>query len=235
LALPPQNQDAFLREVDEELRRDQMGQLWRRYGPLAIAVLVIGLAALGGWLWWQADQHKKAGQDGELLTQAITDLGQGKEAGVQAKLDTLSASPREAYRAAAKLTKAAVAGEKGDAKAAIVQYKLVADDPANPQPFRDLARVRQTVLEFDTLPPAEVIARMKPLAVAGNPWFGSAGELVAISYIKLNKPELAGPLFAAIAKDEQVPETIRGRAARIAGVLGVDAVAQPATTKEITE
>ena len=134
-----------------------------------------------------------------------------------------------------KLTKAALSGEKGDVKAAIVQYKLVADDPAYPQAFRDLARVRQTVLEFDMLPPAEVIARMKPLAAAGNPWFGSAGELVAISYIKLNKPELAGPLFAAIAKDEQVPETIRGRAARLAGVLGVDAVAQPATTKEITE
>jgi len=235
LALTPQNQDAFLREVDEELRRDRVGRLWRRYGALAIAVILIGLAALGGWLWWQADQQKKAGQDGELLTQAITDLGRGTDAGVQAKLDTLSTSPREAYRAAAKLTKAALSGEKGDVKAAIVQYKLVADDPAYPQAFRDLARVRQTVLEFDMLPPAEVIARMKPLAAAGNPWFGSAGELVAISYIKLNKPELAGPLFAAIAKDEQVPETIRGRAARLAGVLGVDAVAQPATTKEITE
>ena len=151
MAVPPQNQDAFLREVDEELRRDQVGQLWRRYGALAVAILVLGLAALGGWLWWQADQHKKAGQDGELLTQAITDLSQGKETGVQAKLDTLSASPREAYRAAAKLTKAAVVGEKGDVKAAVVQYKLVADDPAYPQPFRDLARVRQTALEFDDL------------------------------------------------------------------------------------
>lgn len=235
MALPPQNQDAFLREVDEELRRDQMGQLWRRYGTLAVAVIILGMAALAGWLWWQGDQQKKAGRDGELLTQAITDLSQGKDAGVQAKLDTLSASPSQAYRASAKLTKAAVAGEKGDVKAAIAQYKLVADDPAYPQAFRDLARVRQTALEFDTLPTAEIIARMKPLAVAGDPWFGSAGEMVAIAYMKLNKPELAGPLLAAIAKDEQVPGTIRGRAMRLAGVLGVDAVAQPATTKEITE
>jgi hypothetical protein len=59
--------------------------------------------------------------------------------------------------------------------------------------------------------------------------------MVAVSYIKMNKPELAGPLFAAIAKDKQVPETIRGRAARVGGVLGVVGVAQPATTKEITE
>jgi hypothetical protein len=232
LALTPQNEDAFLREVDEELRRDQMGQLWRRYGRLGIVLLVLGLAALGGFLWWQSEQQKKAGQDGELLTQAIDDLGQGKQAGVQAKLDTLAASPREAYRAAAKLTKAAMGGEKADVKGAIAQYKLVADDPALPQPFRDLATVRRTALEFDILPPAEVVARLKPLAVSGNPWFGSAGEMVAAAYIKMNKPELAGPLFAAIAKDEQVPETIRGRATRIAGALGADAIAQPATTKE---
>jgi hypothetical protein len=235
LALTPQNDEAFLREVDEELRRDQLGSLWRRYGIIAIVLLVLGLAALAGFLWWQSEQQKKAGRDGELLTQAITDLVEGKDAGVAAKLDTLAASPRDGYRAAAKLTKAAMAGEKGDLKAAVAQYKLVVDDAELPQPFRDLARLRQTALEFDTLPPDTVVERLKPLAVAGNPWFGSAGEMVAVAYMKMNKPELAGPLFAAIAKDEQVPETIRGRAVRLAGVLGADAVAQPATTKEITE
>ena len=235
MALTPRNEEAFLREVDEELRRDQMGQLWRRYGRIGIALLLLGLAALAGFLWWQAEHRKSAGRDGEVLTQAITDLSQGKEAGVSAKLDALAASKSDGYRAAAKLTKAALAGEKGDVTAAIAQYKLVADDPALPQPYRDLARIRQTALEFDALPPATVIDRMKPLAVAGGPWFGSAGEMVAIAYMKMNKPELAGPLFAAIAKDEQAPDTIRGRATRIAGALGADTVAEPATTKEITE
>ena len=69
---------------------------------------------------------------------------------------------------------------------------------------------------------------MKPLAVAGNPWFGSAGELVALAYQKMGKVDLAGPLFAAMAKDKNVPETIRTRALRLAGLLGVDAVAQAA-------
>jgi hypothetical protein len=232
LALTPQNEEAFLREVDEELRRDQIGQLWRRYGRLGIALLVLALALLAAFLWWQADKEKKAGKDGELLTQVLTEIGQGKEAGVKARLEALAASPREGYRAAARLTEAALAGEKHDVKAAVAQYGLVADDGGLPGPFRDLALVRKTALEFDTLPPAEVVARLKPLAVAGNPWFGSAGEMVAVAYIKMGKPELAGPLFAAIAKDEQVPETIRGRATRISGALGADAVGQPAINKE---
>jgi hypothetical protein len=232
LALTPTNEAAFFREVDEELRRERIGGFWRRYGRFLALGLVLALAALGGFLWWQAEQAKKAGADGEALTQALADLGQDKDKVAVPKLDALAVSDREGYRAAARLSKAALALQKGDEKGAVVQYKLVAEDPGLAEPFRNLALVRQTAAEFDRLPPDQVVTRLKPLAVAGNPWFGSAGEMVAVAYLKLNKPELAGPLFAAIAKDEQVPETIRARATRIAGVLGVDAVAQPATTKE---
>src|SRR3546814_4684369 len=70
----------------------------------------------------------------------------------------------------------------------------------------------------------EVVDRLKPLATEGNPWFGSAGEMVAIAYMKMRKPELSGPLFAAMSKDRSVPETIRTRAVQMAGLLGVDAV-----------
>jgi hypothetical protein len=72
--------------------------------------------------------------------------------------------------------------------------------------------------------PQAVIDRLKPLATPGNPWFGSAGELVAMAYLKQGKENLAGPLLAAIAKDDQVPQTLRARTRQLAGVLGYDAV-----------
>jgi hypothetical protein len=72
--------------------------------------------------------------------------------------------------------------------------------------------------------PEAVIARMKPLAKPGNPWFGSAGELLAAAYLKQGKKDLAGPLFAAIAKDESVPRSLRSRTRQMAGQLGYDAV-----------
>ena len=85
-----------------------------------------------------------------------------------------------------------------------------------------------TAIEFDTIKPEEVVARLQPLAKPGNPWFGSAGEMVAISYLKLNKPRDAARIFAAMAKDQQVPESIRSRAVQMAGSLGVDAIQDPA-------
>ncbi len=89
-----------------------------------------------------------------------------------------------------------------------------------------------TALEFDTLPPQAVVDRLKGLAVAGNPWFGSAGEMVAISYLKLNKPQQAGALFAAMAKDKKLPDTLRSRATQMAGSLGVDAVQEAADANQ---
>lgn len=229
MALTPQNEDAFLREVDEELRRDQLSTFWKRYGRALVVVVLLGLAAFGGFLYWQHQRSQSAGAEGEQMAAVLADLGQGKDAGVTPKVDALAASEYGGYRATALMTKAALAIDKGDTTTAIAQYKIIADDAKLAQPFRDLALIRQTTLEFEALPPATVIQRMKPLAVAGNPWLGSAGELLAIAYVRNNQPQLGGQIYGAIAKDENVPETLRARATRMAGQLGVDAVAQPTT------
>jgi hypothetical protein len=227
LAITPQNSDAFFREVDEELRRDQFAGFWTRYGRLTLILLAVALTALAGFLYWQHHRAQQAGQDSEALSAVLADLGQGKNDGAKAKLDQLAQSPREVYSGAARLTAAAAAVERNDAKGAASQYGAIAADAGMPQPFRDLALVRQTAIEYDTLPPAQVIARLKPLAVAGNPWFGSAGEMVAVAHLKMNQPSLAGPIFAAIARDETIPQSLRSRASRMASVLGIDAVVLP--------
>ena len=72
--------------------------------------------------------------------------------------------------------------------------------------------------------PDAVVARLKPLAVPGNPWFGSAGELVGMAYLKQGNTALAGPLFGAIARDTKTPDTLRARARQEAGLLGYDTI-----------
>jgi hypothetical protein len=74
-------------------------------------------------------------------------------------------------------------------------------------------------VQYDRLAPDEVISRLSPLAVRGNPWFGSAGEMLAIAYLKKERIQPAAKLFADIAADPNVPETIRGRAKNMAASL----------------
>lgn len=224
MAVTPQNNDAFFREVDEELRRAQLTVLWMRYGKLAIILVVLGLAALAGLLWWNHHREQVAGQDGEKLSTALHDLGDGKPASARPALEALGASPRAGYRAAAQMTLAGMALQDKNVKQAAADYQHVIDDAKVGQPTHDAALLRQTMAQFDSLPPATVVERLKPLAEAGKPWFGTAGEMVALSYVKMNKPELAGPLYGAIAKDKDVPESIRSRALQMASVFGVDVV-----------
>jgi hypothetical protein len=224
LASTPPPSDAFLREVDEELRRDQMLSIWKRWGRWLVAGAVGVLAAWGGFLWWQDRETKAAGVEGEQLAKALDQLQAGNDAGATASLKTLSASEREGYKVSATLAQAAMAMGKGDNAAAAKGFASVANDASLSQPWRDLALVRQTAAEFDTLKPETVITRLKPLAAKGNPWFGSAGEMVAVAYLNTGQSGLAGKLFAEIGKDEQVPESIRSRAVQMAGALGVDAV-----------
>lgn len=222
MALTPKDSETFYREVDEELRRDQLGGFFRRFGVALAVALVVLLAAIGGFLWWQSYQQSKAEEQAEALTAIFDDIDSGKTKDIDARLDTLAKDGNRAYRAAALLTKGDVALRINKDAAAIQAFRQVAEDQSLAQPYRDLALIRQTALEFDALPPATAIARMKPLAVSGKPWFGSAGELLAMAYLRQKKPDLAAPIFAAMAKDEKVPRSIRSRSEQMAASLDVD-------------
>ncbi|KQM63304.1 hypothetical protein ASE75_12610 [Sphingomonas sp. Leaf17] len=231
MAVPPKTNEAFLREVDEELRRDQLTSFWTRYGKITIVAIVVALAAFGAYLFWQHQRREAAGVEGEKLQAAFDLLAANNPAAAKAPLAEIAGSGNAGYAALAKFTQGDIALQKNDLKAAAALFAGIAADTAVPQPMRDLALVRQTSAEYDTLKPQVVIDRLRGLAVAGNPWFGSAGEMVAIAYLRTGRRDLAGRMFGAMARQEQVPASLRQRAVQMAGVLGVDAVAQNEDTK----
>ena len=46
----------IFREIDEELRRDNLLKLWSRYGRYVVAVAAVALIIAGGVVAWQAHQ-----------------------------------------------------------------------------------------------------------------------------------------------------------------------------------
>jgi hypothetical protein len=222
---PPEITETFVREVDENLRRDQMRDFFKKNGSWLIAAVVLFLAASGGLIWWQSRQVQRSGAEVEKLAEIYKNIGSGNMAQAPQQLDGLSKSGSKAVRASALFARAALALQQGDAKLATNTYKSIADDSGLPDPYRHAALIRQTALEFDQLKPDAVISRLEPLARPGEPWFGTAGEMTALAMIKQGRKQEAGQLFAAIAKDNTVPETTRARAVQVAGTLGVDASA----------
>ena len=212
-----------MREVDDALRQDKLQTFMLRYGKLLLAVIVVGLLAFAAFLYWEHRQKLAAQTDAEQLILALDDLDAGNAAAAQQKLAPL-ANGDGGNAIMAQLAQAGIALEKGQTDQAATLYGKVARDSAAPQPLRDLATVREVAAGFDKLPPQTVIDRLSALAQPGNPWFGVAGELVGMAYLKQDKPKQAGPLLAKIAKDKTQPEGLRARTRQLAGQLGFDAL-----------
>ena len=216
-------EDVLLREVDDAVRQDQYSDFARKYGKAVIGGLVLALVAFGGWLFWENRQESALEAQSETLVGALDQLQSGNLAGASSQLDDLAAGEGGAAAQAA-LLKAGIEMEQGRIDEAAELYAALAGNGDAPQLLRDLATVREVAAKFDTMPPADVVARLQPLAVPGKPYFGSAGELLAMAYLEQGKNREAGALFASIAKDETQPEGLRSRTRQMAGVLGVDAI-----------
>ena len=224
MAIGPHDAETFVKEVDEELRRERLNSFITRYGAWLIAGIVLLLAAVGGMIWWKSHQQALAAGQGESMLQALDSMEGGNRNAAKAKIDTLAESEVEGYRVAALFARASTQSEGGNAQAAIATLRSIAEDQNLAEPYRQAALIRQTALEFDRLQPQAVVRRLSPLARPGQPWFGSAGELVGMAQLKMHRPDLAGPLFQRIGRDERVPDTIRTRAIQMAGSLGYDAM-----------
>ncbi len=228
---PTEQSDVFLREVDEELRRERITTFFTRYGWLVLAGVVLLLAGIAGGMWWRQNQEAKAAEKGEALLQAMEQLQAGNRNAALPKINELASSNNEGYQAAGLFARAGAEIAANNQTAAVATLKSIFDNDDFADAYRNAALIRQTQIEFDRLPPQQVIQRLQPLANAGSAWFGSAGEMVAVAHLKMNRPQQAAPIFAAIARDENVPPSIRQRAVQMAGSLGVNAVGEPGATQ----
>ncbi|MEM6440825.1 MAG: hypothetical protein AAF763_14150, partial [Pseudomonadota bacterium] len=59
--------DGFINEVSEELRRDRMTALWKRWGPWIIGAVVLAVAAAAVLNWRDSQREAAAREAGEAL------------------------------------------------------------------------------------------------------------------------------------------------------------------------
>lgn len=222
---PSAEDEILMREIDEAVRKDEAEQFLKKYGLPIGGGLAVFLAALGFYLlYWVPSQEAALEEQSEKLILALDSTERDDFAAAAETVSGLADSDNPGARTSARFILAGVALEKKDFAEAVKIYKQIAEDTEAPPALRDLARIREVATNYDDRKPADIIARLKDLAVPGNPFFGSAGELVAIAHLEAGDRDKAGALFAQMAKDEKVPDTLRTRARQMAGLLGVDAI-----------
>ena len=132
MALEPDTpNEVFLREVDENLRRDQMEQFAKRYGKWLIAAVVLFLIAVGGYLYWQKKQQENASAQSEELMSIYNEIGSGKTDAAKKRLQPLENASSDVVRSLALLAEAAIALGANSLKAHIVAVYIVGIFVAN--------------------------------------------------------------------------------------------------------
>ena len=197
-------------EVDEEVRREKLRQLWERHGNLIVAFALLVVLAVGGWRgydWWET---QKAAESGAAFEAAVTLAESGKQAEAQEAFAKLAKDGSSGYRVLARFREAAELA-KSDGAAAVKAYDALAADSGLGRAMQDLAGIRAGLILVDSAPLAELSPRLEPLTAADRPFRHSARELLAIGAWRLGDTAVAKRWFDLIASDIETPAGTRQR------------------------
>jgi hypothetical protein len=200
----------FLREVDEEYRRDRAAEFWKRWNGVIVGLAVLVVAAVGGWRYWQHSEVQRAETAAARFDDAVRLARDGKGAESEQALDALAREAPDGYRMLARFRAAAETGKR-EAQAGAKAYDALADDTAVDGALRDLARLRAAMLRLDAPDPAPALTSLQGLAAPTNPWRHTAREMLGLSAMKRADFEGATRWFDQIAADRETPQGLRQR------------------------
>jgi len=205
--------DEFIREVDEEYRRDQLAQIWERYNGIIIGIVILIVASVGGWRYWQHHQETRAQAAALRYEEALRLSSEDKGQEAQGVFEALA--KEDAGNGYAMLARFRLAAELGqqNAENGASAFDALANDASVPALWKDLARLRAAWLRLDTAEPARIRQALEPLAAPSNAWRHSARELLGLSGLKAGDMDYAGRWFDQIAADRETPATLRQRLA----------------------
>ena len=209
------NNDSFIEEVTEEVRRDRLFALMRRYGWIAIlaVVLLVGGAAYNEW------RKARDAAAAEALGDAILSaLDQPDSAARVAALQEINVSGDA--RIAKNMILANEAGAGGDSKTAVAALQTLAQDESLPQIDRDLAQLKILMLEDASVDKATRQAMLEKLAIPGAPFRLLAEELQAAMLIKDGDKTAAIAKLQDVFSDSEASNGMRQRVSQLIVALG---------------
>jgi hypothetical protein len=208
----------IFREIDEELRRDNLLKLWSLYGRYIIAVAVAGLIVAGGIAAWRAHQLSERQAQSARFNSALALARAGKTSDAETVFATV-AKEGGGYAVLASFEEAAVLAKSGDHKKAAAAYQRIAQENTVAPAFRGLAELLSVMQDTPDADPRTTISRLAPLTAPDNPWRPTALELTATAELKLGKKKTALETYKTLADDLATPRDLRARAAEMVAAL----------------
>jgi hypothetical protein len=200
----------IFQEVDEEIRRERLKELWERYGNLIVVgalVIVLGVAGWRGYQWWEG---KRSAEAGAAFEAAIGLSEAGKHAEAEVGFAKIAADGTAGYRTLARFHEAGELGQT-DPQAAVKAYEALAADSSIGRVMQDLGAVRAGLILIDTAPYGELAARLEPMTAGDRVFHNTAREILAFGAWRASDLPAARRWVDMIMTDPETPPGTRSR------------------------
>lgn len=206
------NNDSFIREVNEELRSDQFRTAWKRYGRIVIALAVLVVVGTAGHRLWNHFDTSRASDAGDQFLAALTLADQGKREEAAQALAALEQAGYGSYAVLARLRAASISAEQGEPQTAIDAFSQIGSDTSVPDVIRNVAKMRAAWLLIDNGTYEQVSAQVEAMATPTNAMRHSAREALGIAAYKADDMVRAREWFEQIVEDAEAPRNVANRA-----------------------
>jgi hypothetical protein len=210
-------QENLLREIQEDLRRERLEKLWKRYGSVLIGAalaIIVAVAAFQAWKAWKLSQ-REARSAAFIAAERLAEDDPGAAASAFAAIGNEGA---DGFAMLAGFRKAALLVEEGRLDDAGAEYDALAARLDHPL-YRDLARLRWVSVRLSADPAAAEDRRIAEtlIALSGdtNPWRFSAREIGAAIALRKGDVDQAREMLGKLQADVETPQGIRTRAAEL--------------------
>ncbi len=221
--------DSFMREVNEEMRRDQLRRIWEKYGIVIVAGIVALFVGVIAYQWWHARQTAFAEQSGARYEAASKLSAEAKTDEALKVFADLTKTGAPGYATLAHLRLAGEHGRAGRVAEALAAYEAVANGPDVQELLRDFATLQAAMLRLDQADWTEMKNRLTPITDETRPWHTPAREILGLAAFKAGQIEEATKLFEQLLGDRGTTSGISRRAQDMLAILNDAASANKAT------
>lgn len=210
--------DSFIEEVTEEVRRDRLFALMKRYGWILIVavLLLVGGATFNEYRKAQARSAAEA--TGDAMIAALRQNDPLDRAAELSKLVPESAGAQ----AVALMLEASEQVELGEFDAAIAGLQRVEGNAELPLIYRQVAAFKRLALQGESLSLEDRRSGYEALIGPGSALRLLAEEQLALIEIEGGNTEAAAKSLQAIASDAEATAGLRQRASQLMVALGVE-------------
>lgn len=205
--------DSFIDEVTEEVRRDRLFGLFRKYGWIGVLV-VLGIVGGAAWNEWSKSRAEaRAEAFGDALIDAL-DLGSPDER--RAALEAIRVDGQQG----AILQLILASDPQADRTATLAALDAIIADAGLPASYRDLAVLRRVLVAGAEMPLADRRSALQGIATPGRPYRSLAEEQLAYLLIEEGQREAAITALQTLIQDQEASGALRARAGQVVTALG---------------